>query len=308
MSTGYDDGGVDDLNCVGPPWEFEPTAFTGVSPKVLTGVPAIALGVADFSFEFWWIWENGPQNASSDINYVIGFGDNSEAMYPVARIYCSNAAYTMRLDFNHDPTNGATLINGGNVAIGNGRWVHVACNFDRTGNMDLYADTTLLDSTAINANNLGSRRFYPYVNYLGLETSYDPLGAGYYVESRGMIGMVAMHNRLMTVAEINESFQERRVQNIPAVTQIMYDWRKIEGMTGWDYDKNHLLEGLAVIIDYPMGIPEGTGGTVTVPDQSGNGNDFMLPTRAGYSDDYGSLDSVADVRAWCAMVADPFWR
>jgi hypothetical protein len=128
------------------------------------------------------------------------------------------------------------------------------------------------------------------------------------MEGRCWMGPIAMHNRLMTSAEINESFQQRRVQNIASVTQVLWDWRYVTGMAGWDFTEANLVHIWSSMVDLPMGIPRGAAGTVTVPDQSGNGNDLTIPTRATYGTPYGPLDGAPDVRGWVAFIADPFWR
>ena len=99
-----------------------------------------------------------------------------------------------------------------------------------------------------------------------------------------IVGPVAMHSRLMTNAEIQDSYRNRKVQNISSVSFINFDWRKIEGQTGWDTDWSRMMLGHKYGLPVAAGAPQGAATTVSVRDQSGSGNHWTIPTIADYAD------------------------
>jgi len=191
--------------------------------------------------------------------------------------------------------------------------------------MELIINTISNVTVAINNTTLATRPFFPLIGNNGNDTSWNPTpwdwnynaffpltvyetGWDNFTQGRARLGPTAMHNRLMTDAEILESYQERRVQNIAAVTQIYWDWREVTGNATWDMDETHAIAAIRSTLSTPIGIPEGADGTVTVPDGSGNDNDIAVYTRATYDDLEGALDIAADVRGWIGFLSDPFWK
>lgn len=332
MATGYDETGTDELLCGAPPdagvEEFVPNCTSGMFPAVWSYFPTYNFSTTDFSYEFWYHWALGDSNTTSDVFSVIGAADDPGALGnadAVALVRLSNTAYQMRLEYNHDPGNGATLITSLWSAVPGPEdgWLHCVAQFDRSGNMELVINTISIVTQAINNNALGTRMFMPLVGNNGNDLSYNPTawdytynafeptyetGWGTFTQCRGRLGPISLHNRLMTDAEILESFQERRVQDIATVTQIKWDWTDVTGNDTWDFDETHIVASIRSSLGTPMGIPEAAAAAVTVPDTSGNSNAITIPTRAAYADVAGALNGTPDVRGWMAFLSDPFWR
>jgi hypothetical protein len=101
------------------------------------------------------------------------------------------------------------------------------------------------------------------------------------------------------------------VQNV-ATTQIRWDARDVRGHTGWlvepfDFSDPHNTAGIdyriiAKVRDYlhEVGSPLGAPGTVYIPDTSGNGNHYVLPTAAEYT-------TVLAEKANCGFFTAPPW-
>ena len=319
MATGYDENGIEDLDCVGL---RKPTVFCGMYPIVYDYAPQIALDDVDFSWETWLKWALGPTNPTGDVPTLLGFGQEDTPPSPfwqdVANLRISSNTYMMRLTYDSTPLVGPNEAETAFVAWTDPLWFHVVCNFTRLGNMSLIINTAVQDVAAMNNNDLGNRRFYPVVGGIGSDLTFDPssswdcIEADYHVDWSSFIqgrihqGPVAVHNQLMSQAEINDSYARQTVQNIPGVTQLMWDWREIQGATGWEYDRRRIMSAIRATLSWQAMAPTGAAGTVTVPDLSGNGNDLTLPTATSYGMTLGPL--VAGTKSWVAFEADPFWR
>ncbi|GAH67948.1 unnamed protein product, partial [marine sediment metagenome] len=199
-------------------------------------------------------------------------------------------------------------------------WRHHAVNCDRSGNMTYYVDGVLADTDDISgsvANNLGTVPFVCLVGadtdvHLGWDDYHEDLPDWDFGHSPGVMGPVAVHVAgFLTVAQMQQSI-ERRYVNELATTVLLYDWRTPAGLTGWDGDKTHIIRGITDYKGLPLAAPEGTDGTIVVPDLSGNGNDFTLTTRAAYNTviptgvDVNNFGIIG--RSCCAFASDPFFK
>ncbi len=315
MATGYDENGLDEeLLCVEPPGaDFLPTAMCAV---VVEGddAPSLPFGVAGFSMEVWLKWEEGNDSPGSDIAGWLG------ALDPVggppltntqhgAALRVSSTDYTVRA--HYDETLSGLGGGAGTGATGL-EWKHYVLNYDRSGNLEVFVDTTSEATFAINANNFPACQIWPYISgelderAAAMANNDDADWFGNIV-SRMWQGPMAVHNRLLTAAEIQESLNLRRVQNISGVTQILWDPRNIEGHTGWEIREDYICSLDRGLLHFPFGAPQGTYGTVVLPDSSGNGNDFNLPVAASYQDEQTGGLGVGS-RARCCFIADPWWR
>lgn len=314
MATGYDEEGIDELVCVEPPAgdDFLPTAMCAAVVEGDEG-PSLTLGAGDFSIETWLKWAQGDDSPGADVTCWLGVFDITApggVANHGAAMRVSPASYTVQARYNDTPGIGAgsTHISG---AISPG-WRHYVMNYDRSGNLDLYIDATLDGSVAINANALAAMNVFPYIS-LELDLRSAAMAnndaANWYdnIVSRMWQGPMAIHNRLLTTTEIEESYREQRVQNISGVTQIMWDPREVTGHTGWEQRSDYICSLDRGLLHLPFGAPKGTYGTVVIPDSSGNGRDFSVPVASSYQDEKtGGLGDGS--RARCCFIADPWWR
>lgn len=124
-------------------------------------------------------------------------------------------------------------------------------------------------------------------------------------------GPWAIHNRILTAAEITSSYHEKRCQNLGSTVTVIYiDPKNVESVTAWDHDASHVLYGIRVSLlgGPPIGIPRAAQGVARLTDTSGNNRHITLPTRATYDDAYGALGGASDVRGWVAFIAEQFWK
>jgi len=327
MATGYNEnGGVIDLLCAAPPdfADFVPNAYSGIFHHVTTPMlyPSYALNLSDFSFEMWVRWGIGNANTVSDVYTWFGISDAACANFlydlsgvcDFASFLFSNAAYNV-LDLNLQAGAGAWDISGTATYAMPMEWCHLVITFDRDGNMLCYVNSALMATVNIAA---GAANSFGTVYLMGPGSDahgaydqplyYDVVGQ---TEVRTHWGPWAIHNRILTPAEISQSYMEQRCQSLGAATTIIYiDPKNVDGVSGWDFEPTHVGWGIrASTWGLNIGIPEGTTGTVRLLDTSGNNRHITLPTRTGYANVYGSpLNGVNDVRGWVAFTADPFWK
>lgn len=304
MATGYDEEGIEELVCVDPPIgdDFTPTALYG---GIYEGdeFPTYAFGVNDFSYEFWVKWCQGNDSPGADTTSLAAVWA-IPAYTPRAGLWVLPTAYGIAAIY--------AGVSAGYQTIPLG-WSHLAANYDRSGTLDYYVNGTQEGTQpAINANDMGTISFCP--SFAAVNDARNVVmngnndGPTWYGGSviRIWTGLVAMHNRLLTAAEILESYTQRRVQNISGVTQIRWDPRDLEGHTGWETRSEYLASSLRGGLSLPWGAPLGTYGEVLIPDSSGNGNDLLLPVATAYQNEQTAGLGVGS-RARVCLVADPWW-
>ena len=314
MATGYDEEGVEELVCVEPSGgaDFLPTAMCAVAVQG-DEAPLITFGVAHFSMEIWLKWAQGYDSPGNTIWCMAGAMNVKPPPFP--NLILDGAALavypnTYEVAARYDNTFLSSGVSTALITTPLG-WNHHVLNYDRAGNLSLYTNNAVSGAVAIDANAMAAALIWPYVS-TEIHDRSSSMGNNDvfpFSASRVWAGPFAMHNRLLTAAEINNSFRNRRVQNISGVTQIILDPRDIEGQTGWETREDYICGMNKGLLHLPFGAPFGTYGDVIIPDSSGNGRDFLLPVAASYQDDFvlGSGLGVAS-RARCAFIADPWWR
>jgi hypothetical protein len=166
-------------------------------------------------------------------------------------------------------------------------WTHFCGNFARAGNMEIFRNNVSEGTASIAAQSgsQGATEIHPLTSdhafpYHGTDITDWASIAIFPI----MMGPFAIHNRLLTAAERQDSIQNRRVQNLgSSVTYVYYSWHSVAGADGWDTDLDHMLFGHRVGLQVPGGAPKGTSGSVFVRDGSGNDRHFVLPTETDYS-------------------------
>lgn len=275
---------------------FKPNTFTGLWP--LDGTPpAIAVGGASFSIEAWFCWKRENELGGVSTRTIIGFVDAATISITLGAIvfYPAGATGDRAILSFGDPALETVL-----VSTGMG-WHHLAGTFNRAGNMTLYIDAVAVAVRAIDGRDLGNCFFFALSGQEDNAAVCDLTSAeGSDLEASGVVGPVATHLGLLTPAQIGDSFRGKRVQNL-ATTAVNYDWRGVEGHTGWETDVDRIIAKARENLE-TLGVaaPIGVNGTVTVPDLSGNGNDWALPTAEVYGTD------TAD-KATIGFLSQPFW-
>lgn len=324
MASFWDEPNLD--HCAGPPGVppggFQPNCFAGIACGISlepTRYPLITLGANNFCFEFWhrpnvratnW---NGP-NDTVDVGFwkdPTNVGNNRLAF----TWFRFPQGINDRSIYDSDVPNLQVF----NAFAAMEDWHYHVVNYDRAGNMELWRDAVQTDFVGINNSNLGDCAFAPWVGASNDENTWwddyhdNDISAwdnfGFF---NGIIGPVAAHvGTLLTAAQMRDAM-ERRYVNLLAQTQVLFDWRTVEGVQGWDGDRTHIIRGISSYATTPIAAPEGTDGTVLIPDLSGNDNDFTLRTRPVYGTNipgvYPFPDWAAVGLSCCALASDPFFR
>lgn len=334
MARGWDNGGyhLDSassfrLICGSPPgpglaplggigagtqWGYRPNCFCGLTPWD-NSPPAIALFQTDFSVECWALQKllNGP---NSDQYFHTGFMGEDPLGFNQPMGCIRYAATTADVLAIYDDVPGVPpgwIFTAWHDFYP--RWGHFVVNFNRAGNMDLYTNGRLVESIAINNNNMGNVRFHALSPILAAETQYndnnDPIMYwGNFSQAKVLVGPMSAHRRLMTLPEIQSSFRGRRVQNFGAAgTWLSWDWRLIERIDGdpieWTFDEKMMSDSsVSSIQGLGIAAPIGAAGTIRVPDLSGNGNHWVIPTQETY--DSRPLETG---RSFVSFITHPFW-
>lgn len=316
MASGYDeDGTLERLVCVSPPdaggggaSEIIPSTFFSVSHNGYTPFD-LALGVGDFSFEFWVRHvpnsQNGP-GAPGIVNTVQLFGISEVAVVatqvpPAADVDIDASVYSSFTPAGslatwyggQEPPGGITnWVHGTKV-----NWQHVVANFDRNVQMEVLVDGVSIGVDAL-ADAGAPENILAHPFHFG-DMVIDVIGAGN--NPRSAFGPMALHQVILTAAQIRESMGRKHVQLL-ATTMCAYDWRGVTGHTGWETDVTLMEPGLTELssrCSETVVAPKGTNGDVVIPDLSGNARDIALWTAPVYT---------AAAPGRCAFGADPFFR
>ena len=269
--------------------EFIPNVFLGYpwsqTQPPSPSLPSITPGTSDFSLE---VWARRKLGSSIDDQFVTGImEDNSGLPVIIAVIsWDTSPADTVRAQFDALGAGVPSLISTGSQSPTRlGRWSHYVANFDRNANMELFIDTDSKETVSISAQADSVTGEVHALTADHVDPYHGTSFSGWPEEDNifpVIIGPMAIHNRLMTNAEIQDSYRNRKVQNISNVSFINFDWRKIEGQTGWDTDWSRMMLGHKFALPVPAGAPQGAAGTVSVRDQSGSGNHWTIPSVADY--------------------------
>jgi hypothetical protein len=304
VTTGWDtrDGSRRiQCNSVGVEGSFKPKVFCGRVPWPGAGqAPTVAIGAGDLSYEVWARRKFG-NSPGSDFFFFSGIvGDAS--WQAAMNFHAGDDLVDARFDEDFDRLGIDTIFNQGPEA--SSLWSHYAVNCDRDGNMELFIDVESKGTVDISAQNsdLGSVEVHPLVGegaLYGNDAVFEFEAWTQYTILPVMVGPFAVHNRLLTTAEMEDSYRFRKVNSLGSgTTLVLYDWDIVDE-TGWDFDVTHLYWGIRAGLAIPYAMPTGTAARVL--DKSGNENHWTLPGAASYG----------ATRATWATVAfgtDPFFR
>ncbi len=297
-----------DSNIVGDSCSFYPNAMVGIArPNI---VPSFNT-TSDFSIEIWarWKWTGTSPGSSSS------FG-RSGISTATGNVNAGEAEILWR----EDGTTEAVMRNfqsGDDRRLTmtapqrEGLWHHYAVNFDRDANMAAFIDGIASGTLDISVHD--GRTFDSIINPYWHQNVKGPtteVAAWSTIHSLPVVaGQFALHTRLLTLAEIHNSFRTKGVQNISGASYMVYDWSRVIGEVGWDCDWDRMGQAMKMALPIPAASPFGVDGTVTVPDLSGNGNDVPVRTSLDYTN-FTNPYHQADVDNMWPVVfgADPFFR
>lgn len=335
MATGFSEEGTERLLCGAPPSAatvpvgsgFKSNIFYGAGNHLgqglddLTYTVEIPINAGDFSVEWWWLAFWGSAAPNSDVPTEMRFirpiagGGGAGQFRHYAVIINATSGQRWRSNYRDVEYGGAA---NSNMAchpdvypIG---WQHYCVNFDRSGNMEAYVSGIAGATAAISATDLNNLNFCIGASYIGSSTSgygstQDTTPEDWnFTHCYGAWGPFAIHNRLLTVAEMQESALNRRVNNLgAAVTLCCYDWTNPTYITGWDSTALNVPLGFRYMPQQrgmSFAAPTGTAGVPVEWDLSGNNRHYPLQVLTAYSS--GNWFSTP-CRSYLAYGVDPFF-
>ena len=303
---GADAGAAEEVVATRPFSAFKPNMFLGNVVPLGAGRDDLAysvgipIGAADFSVEFWYraYWGSAAPNADIQTGIWLTRPVLNAGIYQDygARIFSTSGqllnghyrdvAFGGAINENIWMSNAATI-----YPVG---WNHYCMNLDRntTNTMTAYQNalTGWADSaeTPISNVNMGTLNLTigtsPLLGTVASYASATPDDWTSYSQVYGSFGPFAIHNRILTVAEMRESAANRTVQNLgAAVTLVNYDWRSPLFVDGWDFESDNILEGVGYLPETRDIQLAAIHGTVSEElDRSGNGRNYPLNVSATY--------------------------
>jgi len=299
---------------------------TGMHPNVYCGMPwplpqpespampSVTIGTSDLAIEVWALRKIG-NSPGEDEQFWTGLLVNGSGDIPdYAAVFRWNvAAGNTQAHFNGTPGTGAGFSLGAYTPTRPGLWHHFAINCDRSGNMEFFIDGDSQGTVDISADvgdSIPAADFHPLTsdNIALHDGAVDDWTA--YPIFPVIVGPVAVHKRLLTAAELRNSYQFRTTQNIStANTAARFNFTDVEGEDDWDMNADHVINGIRAAIPCPIGVPRGTAGTVKILDSSGNENHLLLPVRSSYGTTFDSdFEQEAGEKSIFALGAHPFFR
>ena len=314
---GWSEEGTDRFRCLVPPGgdgNFVPNTFCGLPwPQAAPFGPTVTPGTGDFAIELWARRKYQGTPAGTDNFFNSGILENASGglgrtPIRVACIAWSTSDNSTSAIFDALGAGAPSPVSVPGTPTRVGGWNHYVMNCDRDANMEYFIDAESKGTTVISAQTDSvTGEFHPLTSDRAGDHHRTTFTTWTFNIFPVIIGPMAIHGRLLTDAEIHSSYLNRKVQNISGSSILVWDWTKVEGYTGWDTDWSHMMLGHKIGMSSPAGAPQGAAGTITVPDQSGNGNTWTLPT----VEDYTLYDSAAAVEdgLWpFCMASDPFFR
>jgi len=324
MATGFNYGGTERLLCgipgggsstptiavtgaavgvgtttVWPPGSFKPNVFLGAlghfgpAYNDLTFSVQVPINNIHFSVEWWYrgYWGSAAPNSDAQTGWWLVRPVLNAGRYTDwgART-TATSGQRPRPAYRSVPWGGIVGVDcAGAPDVYPMGWSHYVANYDRTGNVTAYNNALTgwafsnngpLDATDM--DNLHLTIGHDIIVNTAVDATPDDWN---FVQVYGTFGPFAIHNRLLTVAEMQQSTLNRRVNNLGAATTLVnYDWTNPQGVTGWDSDGDNTPEGTYYhpnLRGVPWAAPTGT--TVVERDLSGNGRDYPMRVAAGYS-------------------------
>lgn len=288
-------GGGNENGTILGPNALIPNVSCGLWPRDATP-PEFNLGAGNFSLELWYCMktlENTAPDRWCHTGFMTDVGTRA-----VGTIMFSTDGWVLA-EYDNDPGNLPNRIRTAWSQEAPG-WHHAAVNFTRLGNMEFFVDGISRAAVAINNTPCVPARFCPPATYTSNDPTADTNNWGLQ-NSPVVAGPIAAHTGVLTQAQLESSVRGRRVNNLPT-TLVNWNWRGIRGHTGWQFDMDRIIMMTWAWLDnVGVGAPIGAPGTVVVPDVSGNGNDWVLPTLATYG-------TITAQKSPTGFLADSFWN
>lgn len=179
-------------------------------------------------------------------------------------------------------------------------WTYLCCNFDRSGDMEMFDNGSSIGTADISADvavNVPAHGIYPMVgqsSILGITDALDDDPSGLILPWYSPLAGFAIHSRLLTPSEISANNAALNTGDYPE-TQVRYNFRTfVDGLGAsvvppGDTSLDHIsVFNKWTVTPNPyeaeLFSPEGANGTLHIEDLSGNGRHFGLQTLASYDD------------------------
>ena len=273
-----------------------------------TGMPFVALGLADFSMEWFVKGRTVDSSASIETEIFSGIvtptsGDTVGSLQTglsVADITGGNTSVAAITGVS--PSSG--------FAIGKDLWRHIAMSVERTGLASFYLDGVLdstRDASSGSGTDLLAAPVHPLLGSTMLRSAYDNLNNLHdSVDSaQCYFSSFAIHNRRLTPTEVSDAFAAKVVNNLSGATFVRYLFNRFVDSVGTPVTvvKETTLANISLgckdRIAEPQNselfVPIATPDTLFLEDSSGNGGHWPLLTQASY----GSSD--LDDRGICGF-------
>lgn len=328
MTTSWtDQAGTDRFVCLDPPNggegdDMKANVFLGYPwprPQPESpAVPTVALGTSDLAIEVWALRKFRANPSGSDEQWWTGLmvddGSASGFPDPVAALQWQNNTPSVVMQFNGTGSGSGTISGTATIPQREGLWNHYCMNCDRSGNMELFINAISEDTEDISSDSgdsMPAADVHPLTadNIGAMDGPVNDWSASYPVFPV-IVGPMAVHNRLLTRAEMVNSYRHKKTQNLGSgVTLIRFNFNDVDGETDWDTNQDHIINGIRAAIPCPAGVPRGTAGDVKILDSSGNERHFLLPVRASYGTTFDA-DTIQEEgeKSVFALGTHPFFR
>ena len=280
-----------------PPMGTVAAMFSGETvhkSDTTTGMPFVALGLNDFSMEWFVKGRTVNSFASIETQIFSGIvtGDAVGALQTglsVADITVLNTA--VRAVTGVSPESGFT--------IGNTSWRHIAMSVDRAGLASFYLDGSVVDTqdaSGGSGTDLLAAPVHPLMGATASRFIYDNLSNDHNdVDSaQCYFSSFAIHNRQLTPTEVSDAFAAKAVNNLSGATFVRYLFNRFVDSVGTPVtvvkemtpgNPNMSLgckDRIAEPQNSELFVPIATPGTLFIEDTSGNGGHWPLLTQTSY--------------------------
>ena len=262
-------------------------------------IPAFAAGLSDLSIEMVILPREGSPAGASDFASLSGLCDgpdfSGDVVIGVTNIVSNlnSVVFTWTVggpirQLSINPFRPRTF------------WTYLCCNFDRSGDMEMFDNGSSVGTADISADvavDVPSHGIYPMVgqsSILGITDDLTDDPDGLVLPWYSPFAGFAIHSRLLTPGEIATNNAALNTGDY-AETEVRYNFRTFIDENGdrIDPSRDTNLDHISVfnkwtVNDSPyegeLFSPEGANDTLHIEDLSGNGRHFGLQTLAAYDD------------------------
>ncbi len=267
-----------------------------------TGMPFIALGLNDFSME-WFVKGrtagsfNGGDGSAINSGLVTPTVSDTVGAIQVGMTVDDASVSNLQVDMEPGVAGGVTIV------IGNTTWSHVVMSVDRTGLATFYLDGSVdstRDASAGSGIDLLAVPVHPLLGSILSLGAYDNVITDDHDDvdsAQCYLSSFAIHNRQLTPSEVSANFAAKVVGNFVGSTFVRYLFSRFVDSGGAPVTVSkettpaNISLGCKDRIAEPQNselfAPIAASGTLFIEDTSGNGGHWPLFTLSSYGS--GSL-------------------